>query len=52
MDRKLIFMFILLAGVSEGLKCYDHPLTRDIFNAKKEEEYQCPDQQDVCVKSM
>ena len=51
MDKKLIFVFVILVGVSEGLKCYGHgPM--DTFNATKEEEYQCMDQDDVCVKSM
>ena len=52
MDKKLIFMFVILVGVSEGLKCYDHRFTKDTFNATKAKEEQCSDQdQDVCVTS-
>ena len=52
MDKKLIFMLVILVGVSEGLKCYNHGWTKDTFDATKAEEKQCSDQQDVCYKGM
>ena len=52
MNQKLIFMLVILVGVSEGLKCYQHVWTKDTFDATKASDQQCSDQEDVCLKGM
>ena len=57
MDLKMGLILLSLAAFSQGLKCYRHGYTQDIFNAETTDERECPAHADydydyVCVKSM